>query len=292
MSIFEQVATQKVSERMGSGNPMSGLLGRGAATIGLGMIKSGLPRGLGPVVDIVNNVAADAIKGDWRGAAEKAINSGVFTAKLPWLDNAASTAGFMMQPSRAMGGVTPVVAKRIMQASLQTHFARKNLFLVSVEKAPEGLGAMGAAVDGVGFGLLNLFVLDVSYGPITITADAHKVGSAILDQPNGTEAIELRLTTMDDEKGSIRNWFSQLAGCVTNTDGTFGVPEDYLVQISILHSFVTEESPKKWLTKTGEKAWSQKAWFRPVSLESELSRKDDALEEFTLVFHQFDTYFK
>lgn len=294
MSIFEQVATQQVSERLGGASPLSGLLGGGAATIGLGMIKSGLPRGLGPVVDIVNNVAGDLQKGDWRGAAEKAINSGVFTAKLPWLDNAHSVIQFARQESRAMGGVTPLQARRMMEESLATHFARKNLFMVSIKNPKAKIDAVDPqyGAEGGPYNLLNLFVVDVSYGPITITADAHKIGSAVLDQPNGTEAIEMRLTTMDNEKGSIRRWFSQLAGQVTNTDGTFGVPADYLLQIEILHSFVTEESKAHWLSKSGGKGWSQKSWFRPVSLESDLSRKDDALEEFTMVFHQFDTYYR
>lgn len=293
MSIFEQVATQKVSERMGGGNPMSGLLGRGAATIGLGMIKSRLPRGVGPIVDVVNNVAGAALKGDWRSVADKAINSGIFTAKLPWLDNAHSAIQFARQESRAMGGVTPLQAKKIMQESLEVNFARKNLFVVRVTQSFARLDQVEplTMAGGGAYERLNLFVVDVNYGPITITADSQKVGSAVLDQPNGTEPVELRLTTMDDEKGSVKHWFSQLSGCVAKTDGTFGVPIEYLVQIEITHGFVTEDSAKKWLGQSGGKAWAQKAWFRPVSLESDLSRKDDALEEFTLVFHQFDTSF-
>jgi hypothetical protein len=192
----------------------------------------------------------------------------------------------MMQPSRAMGGVTPIEAQRIMRASLETKFARKNLFIVTIKEQPiEVSGVQNSADKNLEW--FNLFVLDVSYGAITITADKHKVGSAVLDQPNGTEAVELRITTMDDERGTIRRWFAELSERVAHQDGTFGLPESYLSKISIAHSFVTEESAETWLG--GRQPWSATAYFRPASIECELSRKDDALEEFTLVFHQFDT---
>jgi hypothetical protein len=288
MSIFDRVAGEKIGSALGN-RTLGGILGGAVGTIGTGMIKKGLPPGVGPRVDALGNAAGRLLSGDLKGAALTAINSGIFTANMPWLDGAAATTWFMSQPARAMGGVTPVDAKRIMQDSLATHFARKNLFMVSIDDQPIQTSDVQCRKPG-GLEFFNMFVLDVSYGPITISAEAHKIGSAVLDQPNGTEAVELRLTTMDDERGTIKSWFSQLSGRVANDDGTMGVPFDYLSKITITHSFVTDDAAKHWL-KDGQ-PWRAGTYFRPVSLELDLSRKEDALEEFTMVFHRFDTYYK
>ena len=282
MSIFEKVATEKASATLSGTrfSDLAGLAGNAAATMGMGMVKSRLPVGVGPKLDMLGASFERAYGGDWQGAGMAALNSGVFAPKLPWVNNAAATAMFQGQKSRASGGVTPIAAQKMVRESLETHFAKKNLFLLSIGQQ---LGRTPQLTN------INLFVTDLSYGPITITADSHKVGSAVLDQPNGTEPIELRLTTMDDEAGSVRKWFDALASAVTHSDGTFGLPAEYLVKISILHSFVDDDSAAYWLR--GKRGWKKEMWLRPVSLESELSRKDTGLEEFALVFHQFDTYY-
>lgn len=288
MSIFEQVAGEKIGSLL-SNKTLGGIVGGGIGTIGMGMLKSRLPPGLGPKLSVVNNVAGRLLNGDLKGAALGALNSGIFTAKFPWLDNLAATAGFMAEPNRAMGGVTPVEAKRIMKGSLETNFARKNLFLVRISKMPEGIEWLNADAPGARLQMFNLFVTDVSYSGFSIAADQQRVGSISMDQPNGRDPIELRITTMDNEAGDIKFRFNMLANRVANTDGTMGVPSEYLVKIKILHSFIHEESEKHWLKDLG---WSQFGWFRPVSIEHDLSRKDDALEEMTLVFHQFDPYYR
>lgn len=288
MSVFDRVAQEKTSAAFGLDKlpDMSGLAVGGAMTIGMGMLKSKLPIGVGPKLNAVGSVIGRAVNGDWNGALTGIVNSNLFASKLPWLDNAAALGWFQYQQSRAMGGVTPAQAQRIMRETLETNFSKKNLFLVSAIAKNKDIGDVP----------LNLFVTDVSYGPITITADAHKIGSAVVDQPNGTEPVELRLTTMDDESGTVRRWFDRLSSNVTRTNGTFGLPCSYLVNISILHSFISDESEAYWLGSQKDKskstsAWKKQAFYRPVSLESDLSRKEDGLEEFTLVFHQFDTFY-
>lgn len=295
MSIFEKIVSQQTSQRVGAhfGDGWGGIVGNAAGIIAQGTVKSALPIGVGPVFDAAVNSLGQVLQGNFGEAALSAVNSGIFTSRMPWLDNAESYAAFMSQPSRAMGGVTPVQARQIMQASLETHFAHKNLFVVSLsvdsanQHAMENLSMMNS-VGGM-FDRINLFVVDIGYGPITISADSHKVGAAVLDAPNGSEPTDLRITTMDDEKGSVRRWFDNLAGKLASPDGTFGLPREYLVKIKVTHSFVTDQSSKNWIG--GVQPWSKEAWYRPMSLEVDLSRKDEALEEFTMVFHQFDTYF-
>lgn len=301
MSVFENVGRRYGSSlfadsnllkkianatQTGDASGFGGAVGSAAATIGMGMVKSRLPAGVGPKLDALGNAISFATDGDWQGAAASVVNAGVFNDRLPWLDNVAAFLWNASHNSRAMGGVSPPKARQIMQESLETHFAKKNLFLISIKQS------LGPA----GFVPLNMFVTDVSYAPITITADAKKIGSAVIDQPNGTEAVEIRLTTMDDEAGTIRRWFDTLAANVVHPNGTFGVPSSYLVKIEVLHSFVTEDSEAFWLAQQRDRtksrsAWKKDGWFRPVSLESELSRKDGGPEEFALVFHQYDTYY-
>jgi hypothetical protein len=288
MSIFEQVAGEKIGALLGN-KSLGGIVGGGVGTIGMGMLKSGLPPGLGPKLSVINNVGGKLLKGDLKGAALGALNSGIFTAKFPWLDNLAATAGFMIEPNRAMGGVTPVQAKRIMQGSLETHFARKNLFLVKVERSPKSFEWLSAEAPG-GLQMFNMFVTDVSYTGASIVADQHRAGSVSLDQPTGREPIELRITTMDNEEGDIKWHLAALANRISSIDGTMSVPDNYLVRISILHSFVSNDSEKHWTKNAG--GFLRTCWFRLASIEHDLSRKDDALEEFTIVFHEFDTYYK
>lgn len=290
MSIFEQVAGEKLGSLLNN-KTLGGIVGGGIGTIGMGMLKSRLPPGLGPKLSVVNNVAGKLLSGDLKGAALGALNSGIFTAKFPWLDNLAATAGFMAEPNRAMGGVTPVEAKRIMQASLETKFARKNLFLVRVDKAPKGLETLTESASGSGADLpwFNMFITDVSYTGTSIVAEQHRVGSVSLDQPTGREPIELRLTTMDSEEGHIRAAFTALGSKTVSIDGTVSVPNDYLIRVSILHSFIIEKSKEYWVKEVG---WMRTCWFRLSSIEFDLSRKEDALEEFTIVLHQFDPYYR
>lgn len=281
MSVFDAVVQQ-------SGQ----VLQSRSADIARGAAKSVLGPKYAGMVDLVAN-NADAIRSrDWNRLAQAALNGGAFTSRLPWLSGVAASGRFESTESRAMGGVTPVQAKRIVQESLETNFGRKNLFMFDIS----GVTGLDSEWDfdrsnSVGAHRLNMFVVDASYGVNSITAEAHKVGGSTLDQPTGTEPMELRLTTMDDETGYVKRWFEDLRSKVANRDGTFGVPAQYLVRFRLLHAFVTDESAAKWLRSGVDTTWSMKAWFRPVSMELDLSRRDQSLEEVTMTFHQYDTHY-
>lgn len=275
MSVFDTIVRQ-------SGQ----VLQSRAADLARGAAKAAVGTKYGAWVDVVAN-NLDVIRSrDWNRLAENAINSGVFTSRLPWLSGVASSGRFEATDSRAMGGVTPVLAKRIVQETLETNFGRRNLFMFDISSGDTEVSSAG------GYSRLNLFVLEASYGVNAITAEAHKVGGSTLDQPTGTDPMELRLTTLDDETGYVKQWFEDLRSRVARRDGTFGVPSDYLVRMRLLHAFVTDEAAAKWLRAGTDTTWSMEAWFRPVSMELDLSRRDQSLEEITLTFHQYDTHYK
>ena len=177
-------------------------------------------------------------------------------------------------PPRLLGGITIEKAKEIFQKSAAINFAKKNLFYVSIiDVAPGG----GELAD------FNLFSTDASYSPSTITGDKVNVGSGSFDIPKTGESVSLRLTTLDDEKGTLKNWFKDRASRVCRPDGTFGLPINYLLRVRIVHAFISDidEFPE---------AFFDEYIMRPGSIEYDLSRKDDALQELQMTFEQFDTF--
>ena len=174
---------------------------------------------------------------------------------------------FLNTPNRLMGGITPSEAKK-MYAQSKRHFARKNLFLIEI----------GALIEGKDN--FNIFATECDYSPYQITGEKYKVGTANVDGISGKEPIELRITTLDDESGSLKKWFRSHVMLTINFDGTRNLPALYALHIRILHSFITDDGD----------GYELNGLFRPVSLEISLSRRDDALEELSMTFTEIDTF--
>ncbi|MOA49877.1 hypothetical protein D3C78_1728180 [compost metagenome] len=96
-----------------------------------------------------------------------------------------------------------------------------------------------------------------------------------------SEAVELRITTLDDRAGSLKRWFENHAAAVAARDGTVGVPANYAITFTIQHAFVGDA-----------KGFEGKGLYRPVSYEVGLSRREDALEEIQMTFTQLDTFMR
>jgi hypothetical protein len=140
--------------------------------------------------------------------------------------------------------------------------------------------ASGSSATPVGSTLFNLFATSVSYAPSTMMGEKVPFGSATSDRLIGTEATELSLTTMDDEVGTLKRWFDGKFGQAAHTDGTFGVPGDYLVDIAIYHA----------VAKRDDRAYRFHAKMRPQAIQHELSRSEQAMQELTMTFSQFDSF--
>lgn len=277
MGIFDSVAATAASLKGTSG---FGVALDAASTIAMGLAKQHVPRGIAPALNIAPNMFKQAMSGDITGALLTGVNSGLLDSAFPWLGNAEALAYYMSRPTPLLGGITPMAAQMMMAESINTNFAKKNLFLVSVFE-PAGVGGL-QCVAGGDMSTFNLFCTDLSYAPNTIAGDKHRVGAAQVDSVVSSEPIEFRITTLDDQQGSLKKWFRSKASAAVHRDGTVGVPAEYLVQFKIIHAFITEG--------TAINAHIDKVWVRPASIEFDLSRKDDALQELQMSFTQHDTF--
>lgn len=230
------------------------------------------------------------------------------------------------QPQPLLGGVSMDFARDLHDQLQNARLARKNLFFIQVTdpNPPDlkyvsrpagasseasrigevidtgrrilsgGLGGVisdglrslgGTAGRGAGGGssaaqMFNLFATSVSYSPVTMVGEKVPFGSATLDRLNGTEATELQITTMDDEVGTLKRWFEGKSAQAAHPDGTFGVPMEYLVNIAIYHAVVRPD----------DRAFKFHAKMRTQSIQMELSRSEQAMQEISMTFSQFDSF--
>lgn len=151
-----------------------------------------------------------------------------------------------------------------------------------------GLGNMISSALGAGKksavpnvdNLFNLFATSVSYAPNTMTGERVHFGSASMDKLTGTEPVELQITTMDDEVGTLKHWFDGKFAQAAHTDGTFGLPFEYCVNIAIYHA----------VPQADERAYQFHATMRPQNIQHELARGEQGMQEIQMTFQQFDTF--
>lgn len=70
----------------------------------------------------------------------------------------------------------------------------------------------------------ELFVKDISYGPIEISTKPLNIGVNRLTYPDGVEPVSISMTMRDHEDGRIFKWFNEWANKVVNGDGTVNPP--------------------------------------------------------------------
>lgn len=262
MSIFDDV-TKRVS------NAISRVSVPGAAG---GLLKTAV----GKYAPKYYGAASSLLNGDLAGAAMAAARANLPQIGNPFFNHLL----WNTLENPLLGGITPLEAQRIFAQMQATQYAKKNLFFLEIlDYIPDA----GGAQQG-GRNIFNMFATSASFSPISLTADQKQIGSGIMDGVSGRERLELRLTTYDDAFGSVKQWFENRANAVARPDGTFGLPTDYLVQVRILHAAINEDVMKKY------GGFERKYIMRPTSIESELSRVEDNLEELQLSFSQFDTF--
>lgn len=239
-----------------------------------------------------------------------------------FLQGALGLDGIDELPQPLLGGVTLAKAREIYSQLYEARLARKNLFFIQVQDinppdlklvpprtattAPKsllgqalslareatggGLGGMISSALGAGKkaaapnvdNLFNLFATSVSYTPNTMTGERVHFGAASMDKLTGTEPVELQITTMDDEVGTLKRWFDGKFAQAAHSDGTFGLPYEYCVNITIYHA----------VPQADERAYQFNATFRPQNIQHELARAEQAMQEIQMTFSQFDTFIK
>ena len=264
----------QVTQALGGGALAGAVVGaatRAATRAAQRAINQRLARDARAAIGVGLNAAGQIANGDWDGAAAGVFSSGMLNGIFGGLAGLDAQSGFMGTPIPLLGGVTPTEARDLVRQITDTRMAKKNLFLVEVSSAMQGDNSE----------LFNMFAINVQYAPFTLSGDKRKVGGIVLDHPNGTEAVELSLTALDDDLGTIKQFFVDHAGAVANLDGTFNVPSLYAIKFRIVHAFVTEFSAIG--------AYDDIGTFRPVSIETELDRATDGFEEVHMTFTQIDT---
>lgn len=185
-------------------------------------------------------------------------------------------------PQALFGGLTLKDVRESMEQLRDARLARKNIWFVSItDPNPPPMGYDVASVGN----LINLFATGVSYGPSTITGEKVAIGSAMMDKITGTEAVEIQITTMDDEAGTLKRWFDGKCAQIAHSDGTFGLPSEFCVEIEVVHAVASPDAPMIGVP------YSYKGMMRPVSVTHELDRREQAMFEMQMTFTQFDTFY-
>lgn len=252
-----------------------------------GLAVAQVAKGVSP--SVLNKLSAGGsavgqlLSGNILGAA--ATVASAFSGSFPLGAEVATQLAYMNTPTPLFGGLTPAAAQQIYNECAGIPVARKNLFLVEIS---EFSGGGGIWLNGPSYlstsdsRAFNIFVTEIDYSPWTISGEKRRIGSASMDSVGGFEPVEMRLTTIDDSIGSVKQWMNYRCGLVVNKDGTVGIPYNYLVKIRVLHSFLSDD--------TNPGGYENTYLMRPVGLTSPLSRRDNAIEEVTLAFTQFDTF--
>lgn len=128
----------------------------------------------------------------------------------------------------------------------------------------------------------NMLATNVSYTPFSIESESYNVGAALVDGVRSAQKAEISITSMDDEQGSIKKWFKTKASQAVHADGTVGILSESLIQIRILHAFVSDN--------TNMGGFEETLICRPVGVEYEFDRREDGMQEFTMRFEQTDTF--
>jgi hypothetical protein len=258
MSLFDQIAN-KVSAGMISRVPSLGTLKGG---ISGALVGKFVPKKLQGTVN-------RALRGDIGGAVADGLGNGL-----------SGSAAAKLGKLRLLGGISLKEAERIAAEVQSTNYSKKNLWFLEIVEAT---GSETPGYEDISRAF-NMFATDVSYSDESIASEGKAVGMSAIDLINGIERTEMRITTYDDARGTIRGWFDARRARVAHKDGTLGVPREYLVKIFVSQSATDE---------TGAALFgSFKRVFvvRPTSIEHELSRTEDGLQQIQMTFSQFDTF--
>jgi hypothetical protein len=272
-------AAAQAANMMGGGElaqAVSKIGGSMARNVVINEVNRHIPIQAQRAINVGAGAVGDLMRGDINAAGLRILDSGLLNNILPGMSGVASQAMYWGRPTPLFGGIAPIEALRIFESMRGVRYSKKNLFLIEVSSRLLG--------DWVSE-WFNMFATEVDYAPNIISGDKRRVGGAVLDLPQSAEPVEMRITTLDDQFGTIKRWYVNHHAATISQDGTVGVPNDYAIRFRIVHSFVTPES-----TPFG--AYEDKGWFRPSNLETNLSRRDDNLQEIQMTFSQIDTFIR
>lgn len=253
---------------------VSNIGGSMARNVVINEVNKHIPLTAQRALNVGAGAAGNLMRGDINSAGLRALDSGLLNDLLPGMSGVASQAMYWGRPTPVFGGITPFEALQIFETMRSVRYSKKNLFLIEVSSRLLG--------DWVSE-WFNMFATELDYAPFNLSGDKRRVGSAVLDSVQSGEPVEMRITTYDDQFGTIKKWYANHHAAVAARDGTVGVPNEYAIKFRIVHSFITRGSAPFG-------AYEDIGWFRPSSLEVNLSRREDNLQELQMTFSQIDTF--
>lgn len=267
----------KAANAMGGGKLAATVAGMGAnmaTSAAMNLVNKHIPIQAQRALNVGAGAVGDIMNGNWEGAGMRLLDSGMLNNLFPGMSGVASQTKFWGGPTPLFGGISPTEAKRIYDEMRGQRLSKKNLWLIEVSSRLQGDASQR----------FNLFATEVEYEPFVLAGEKRRVGGAVVDAVQGAEPVELRLTTMDDQTGSLKKWFAAHHGAAASRDGTVGVPDTYAITIKVVHSFITRDSNRGGYEDIG--------LFRPVNLSVSLSRREDGLQEVQMTFSQLDTFMR
>jgi len=267
----------RATNLMGGGELAKAISNIGAATatnVVRNAINEHIPIQAHRALNVGGGVVGDVLSGDFSGAGLRILDSGLLNEFLPGMSSVASQAMYWSRPNPLFGGITPMEAQQIYRDMRATQISKKNLFLIEVSSE-----LWGNWISPI----INMFATEVEYSPYIVSAEKRRVNGAVIDSVQGNEPVEIRITTMDDKFGSIKKWYIAHHNICASSDGTVGLPGQYAIRFRVLHSFITDSSAPRT-------AYEDKGWFRPSNIDTSLSRREDAVQEFQMTFSQIDTF--
>lgn len=246
-----------------------------ASNAAMNLVNKYVPIQAQRMINVGSGAVGDLLQGNWDAAGMRLLDSGLLNNLLPsGIGGLASQTMYWGAPTPLLGGISPTEAYNIYQEARGQKLAKKNLWLIEVSSRLKGDMSQR----------FNLFATEVEYEPFTITGEKRRVGGAVIDAVQGGEPVEMRLTTIDDQEGTIKRWFAAHYGAVAAQDGTIGVPDSYAITIKVVHAFITRASMRGGYEDIG--------MFRPANMAVSLSRREDGLEEVQMTFSQLDTFMR
>ncbi|HEN20860.1 MAG TPA: hypothetical protein ENN86_02500 [Desulfobacteraceae bacterium] len=151
------------------------------------------------------------------------------------------------------------------RAITKTPFHQSWQFRVEIEDYPHG------ADD------FDLFVKDITYGPIEIETDALKIGFHTLTFPAGAAPVGISMTMRDHQDQRVYGFCNEWSDKIINDDGTVNLPSRYLKKWT--RYAIMEDSSEKMVD-----VWE--VFLTQVGDVSE-SRDEPGIMEFPVTLIQF-----
>ena len=240
-----------------------------------GLVNKYVPASAQKIINTGIGAGKAILSGDWDQAGMELLSSGLVGQLFPGMRGLAAQLAYWGVPTPLFGGISPTEAKRIYDEIRGEKLAKKNLWLLEVTSALSGGGLNIPS-------RFNMFATSVEYTPFTVNGDKVTVGASNVDLVGSCGPVEMNISTLDDQDGSLKRWFALHHSAATASDGTIGEPGKYAIRIKIVHSFIEEN----------DSAYTDIGLFRTESLSHSLSRREDDLQELQMTFSQLDTFMR